>query len=94
MAFIGNKDGPRQSDIIERLGPDYFGITPTQLADDADFCRDEESRGEVMPVLCGDDGQYYLLFSGPGGTQQMFYLEEHGFTLTGKVKIQPSAARS
>lgn len=31
MSFLGNLNGPKESEIIEKLGPDYFGITWEQL---------------------------------------------------------------
>lgn len=94
MAYIGNKDGPRESEIVERLGAEYFGISESDLESDVAWYTDEEVRGEVKPVHRDEAGRCYLLFSGPGGTTQTFYLEEHGLRLTGKVEIHPSVARS
>lgn len=92
MAYIGNKDGPRESVIVEHLGHEYFGITPAQLAEEVACYRDEEMRGEVGPVQRDEDGRHYLLFSGPGGKQKKFYLEEHGYVLTGTIETQPTTA--
>ena len=87
MAYVGNKDGPRESEIIDRLGAAYFGITQAALEDEIAWNRLSEGRREITPVRRDESGRYYIKFSAPDGGEQYFYLDEHGYTLEGEVRI-------
>lgn len=87
MAYVGNTHGPRKSEIVERLGPEYFGITGADLEAEIGLYEGDELRGEVDPVRKDKQGRYYLRFRAPGGGGQRFYLDEHGYSIPGKVKI-------
>lgn len=64
MAYLGNRKGPRESEIVQRLGNEYFGITPAQLASDIDMFEDSERRNEVQPVCLDEQGRPYVVFPG------------------------------
>ncbi len=87
MAYLGNKDGPRESEILDRLGPAYFGCSIEGLEEDINHHRYAESRGEVVPVHVDEAGRPYVEFSSPiPGRVQRFVLEEHGYHLRGKIE--------
>lgn len=86
MAYLGNEKGPRESEILNRLSSDFFGITPAQLESDIEWNEDAERRGEVQPVHVDEDGRPFIVYSRPKGKDVRFYLEDHGFKLEGKIK--------
>jgi hypothetical protein len=87
MAFVGNEAGPRQSEIIRKLGREYFGCSAEALAEDILDHASSEARGEVVPVHVDDSGQPYLFFWSPTpGVLQRFYLEAGGYALYGDVQ--------
>jgi len=87
MAFVGNLEGPRESDIIDRLGSGYFGCSAAGLADDVSSHVLAEIRNEVAPVHVDDRGQPFIEFSSPDPLRpQRYYLEENGFFLEGEIK--------
>lgn len=86
MAYIGNKRGPRESDLLQLAGHQYFGCSPADLEDDISFAEFSEQRGEVLRVHVDERGKPYLVFSSPNPRQpQRLYLEEHGIELSGEV---------
>lgn len=85
MSFLGSLNGPRESEIVEKLGPDYFGITWEQLEVDISYHRDAERRNEVIPVRIDNSGEPYILFSSPDKKGQCFYLQKEGYHLYGSV---------
>lgn len=87
MAYLGNKNGPRESDILNRLGPNYFGCSPAGLEEDISYHVYAESRGEVVPVHIDEEGRPYIEFSSSDKSKpQRFYLEENGYILRGDIK--------
>lgn len=90
MAYLGNLRGPRESEIVEKLGHDYFGITPAQLAYDIEMWQESERRSEVQPVHVDENGQPYVVLSRPKGAANRFYLEEHGYFLSGMITTATS----
>lgn len=92
MAYIGTKQGPRESEIVSRLGAAYFGISPAALERDIEDYQDSERRGEITPVRRDESGRYFIRFSAAGGGIQNFYLDEHGYALDGDVRVwEPGA---
>jgi len=85
MAFVGNRTGPRKSEILSRLGPEYFGITGDELEYEIEQCRQDERDGVVDCVFVDSNSRRYLEFYAPGGAIQIFYLDEHGYALEGDV---------
>jgi len=85
MGFVGNKRGSRKSDIVAKLGADYFGISMEALDAELEEYLAEEGKGEVDAVYVDKDGRHYLLFYAPNGKTQRFYLDEHGCRLSGKI---------
>ncbi len=85
MGYVGNKAGPRKSIIVDKLGPQYFGISPQDLEVEIEGYQDEEFRSVVDPVRVDDQGRYYLVFYAPGGKTQRFYLDENGYKLDGDI---------
>lgn len=90
MAYIGNRQGPKESAIVQRLGHEYFGISPLQLEEDLRRYRQQEAQDLVVPVRQDKMGRYYLLFSAPETGTQRFYLEAHGYPLEGQPRIYGS----
>jgi hypothetical protein len=87
MAFVGNKNGPRESRILEKLGANYFGCSTDALEEDISHHLRTEQRGEVVPVHVDDSGQPYINYNAPKrGEVQRFYLEEHGIFLHGDIE--------
>jgi len=85
MGYVGNRKGPRKSQIAEKLGAAYFGITGDQLAREIEDYEDEESKGEVDAVYRDAQGRWFLRFLAPGGGVQEYYLEENGYHLEGNI---------
>ncbi len=85
MSFLGNLNGPKESEIIEKLGPDFFGITWEQLENEISHNKYAESRNEVVPVRIDDTGEPYILFSSPDKKVQRFYLRKEGYKLRSTV---------
>ena len=85
MGFIGNKKGPRMSEILLKLGPDYFSISMEKLEHEIELNWEEEYHGLVDPVYVDKDGRRFLKFYAPNGTVQRFYLEENGYYLEGDI---------
>lgn len=80
MAFLGCSTGPRESEIVGRLGHPYFGITPAELDDDIRMYEDSERRGEIQPVYLDQIGSPYLILSRRGARSARFYFIEHGYS--------------
>ena len=59
-----------------------------QLEDEIEIYRDEEACGIVDPVFVDANGRYYLIFNAPGGKTRHYYLDEHGYELTGEILIE------
>ena len=86
MSFVGNRRGPRKSDIVQKLGPDYFGITAEQLEAEIQLYRDDEFNGLVDTVYVDKEGRHFLKFNAPNtDLPQRFYLEENGYYLEGDI---------
>lgn len=87
MAYLGNKTGPRESDILNRLGPGYFGCSPAELEEDISYHLYAESRNEIVAVHVDEVGRPYVEFSAPKASKiHRYILEEHGHMLRGKIK--------
>lgn len=85
MSFVGNKNGPRKSEIVQKLGPEYFGISIAELAVEIQLYQDDEFNGVVDPVYVDKHGYHFIKFYAPNGGIQRFYLEENGYHLEGDV---------
>jgi len=86
MAYFGNKDSPRESGILERMGPSFFGCSAAVLEEDVSFARWSEQRADVLPVHVDANGRPCVVFSSPvAGRTQTFYLEDHAIVLAGEV---------
>jgi hypothetical protein len=90
MAFIGNRQGPRTSDLALQLGPKYFGSSSEQFAREVEDYEEEEARGVVDPVCVDGNGRRFLRFNAPNGGVQRFYLEDHGYRLDGPIQEIPA----
>ena len=87
MAFVGNLKGPRESFILDCLGPNYFGCSIAGLEEDIAFHVEAERRNEVVPVHVDETGQPFIVFSSSDSKKpQRFYLEEKGYFLKGVIK--------
>ncbi|MEK0336282.1 MAG: hypothetical protein QQN41_02485 [Nitrosopumilus sp.] len=88
MSYAGNLKGPRKSEIVSKLGADYFGITLQVLQNEIlelEYEEEEVTLG-VDPVHVDEKGQPYLEFLAPGKRIQRYYLEENGYKLEGEIK--------
>jgi hypothetical protein len=86
MARFGNKDGPRESEVLDRLGPGYFGCSPAELEEDISWARFSEQRNEVLPVHLDFAGRPFVVFcSHVRGLSQRFYFDDYGCALYGDV---------
>lgn len=85
MSFVGNRKGPRKSKIVQKLGPDYFGISMGELETEIQLYRDDEYNGLVDPVYVDKEGRHFIEFNAPNGRTQRFYLEENGYHLEGRI---------
>jgi len=85
MAFVGNRKGPRKSEIVQKLGPDYFGISIEKLNADIQLYRDDEYNDIVDSVYVDKEGRHFIEFYAPNGDIQRFYLEENGYHLEGDI---------
>ncbi len=86
MSFVGNKKGPRKSEIVQKLGPEYFGISMAELAVEIQLYRDDEFNGVVDPVYVDKYGRHFIKFNAPNnGPHRRFYLEENGYHLEGDI---------
>lgn len=86
MSFIANQKGPRKSEIVQKLGPEYFGISMAELAVEVQLYRDDEFNGVVDPIYVDKDGRHFIEFNAPSGGTQRFYLEENGYYLEGEIE--------
>lgn len=85
MAYLGNLKGPRESEIVQTLGHEYFGITPAELDSDIRMFEDSERRNEIQPVYLDTEGRPYILLSRPRVRPERFFLHEHGWLLEGDI---------
>ncbi len=85
MAFVGNRKGPRKSEIVQKLGPDYFGISMEELEAEIQLYRDDEFNDLVDPVYVDKEGCHFIVLNAPNGGVQRFYLEENGYHLKGSI---------
>jgi len=85
MAFLGNLNGPRESEIVDRLGHEYFGISPLELTLDVEHFEHAEGRNEVQPVHVDELGRPYIMFSRRGHGSERCCPEDHGYALPGEV---------
>jgi len=90
MAFVGNKNGPRKSEIVSALGPQHLGISDEQLLRDIGDHEDDERRGVADAVFVNRQGRHFVKFNAPGGRTQRFYPERHGCVLAGEIKQIPA----
>lgn len=85
MSFVGNRKGPRKSEIVQKLGPDYFGISTEGLEAEIQLYRDDEFNGLVDSVYVDKEGHHFIKFNAPNVRTQRFYLEENGYHLEGSI---------
>ena len=87
MSYLGNKNGPKESEILNKLGSDYFGCSGENLEVDISNHSYAESRDEVVPVHVDEKGRSYVIFSSTRHNMpQRFILEAHGYILKGEIK--------
>ena len=85
MSFIGNLNGPKESEIIDKLGASYFGILSAKLEEEISHKRDAERRNEVVPIRIDNSGEPYIIFSSPDEKKRRFYLRTEGYNLRGRI---------
>lgn len=87
MAYLGNINGPRESEILDKLGHSFFRCSPGELEEDISYHRFAESRSEIAPVHIDFNGSPYIEFSIKElKAPSKFILEEHGYSLKGYIK--------
>jgi hypothetical protein len=85
MSFVGNRQGPRKSEIVQKLGPDYLGTSVEGLQAEIQLYRDDEFNGIVDPVCVDKEGRHFIIFKAPNEKTRRFYLEENGYHLEGQI---------
>lgn len=85
MSFVGNRRGSRKSEIVQKLGPDYFGISMEELEVEIQLYRDYEFNNLVDPVYVDKNRRHFIIFNAPNDGTQRFYLEENGYHLEGSI---------
>ena len=85
MSLVGNRKGPRKSEIVQKLGPEYFGISIKQLEAEIQLYWDDKFNGLVDPVYVDMDGRHFIKFNAPNDSIQKFYLEENDYFLEGTI---------
>jgi hypothetical protein len=90
MSFIGNRKGPRKSEIVQKLGPDNFGISMEELMAEVQLHQDDGFNELVDPVYVDKEGCHFIKFNAPHGGIQKFYLEENVYYLEGSIDEIPA----
>jgi hypothetical protein len=88
VAYLGNLNGPKESEIVQKLGHEYFGITPAQLAADVELWEESERDLTVVPVYLDEPGRPYILFSRKNFHTERYYLHENGWRLEGDIETK------
>ncbi|MFA7419575.1 MAG: hypothetical protein WCZ90_07800 [Melioribacteraceae bacterium] len=86
MGFVGNRKGPRKSEIVSKLGATYFGISGLELAKEIELYIEEERAGEIDPVRIDENGKIFLLFYNSNHELQRYYLDSNAFKSCKKIK--------
>ena len=89
MGFIGNLQGPTKSSVLEKLGPEYFGISREIWLIEIQENKDEEwsPTPAVDPVWVDEDGELYLKLYGPNKIIKREYLKNLHIELTGSILV-------
>ncbi len=74
MSYIGRIGGPRTSDIIERLGPNYFGISDSLLELEVQMELLSERLNAVVPVVQDCQGEFCYIFAYQGEQPLIYHL--------------------
>src|SRR5512140_1077527 len=86
MAFLAHRFGPRESELLGRLGHVLFGCSPAELEEDISSHEYAEARGEVVPVHVDRAGRPYVEFSFRAPpSPRPFYLLDHGDDLPAHI---------
>jgi hypothetical protein len=63
VVYPGHLRGPRESEIVDRLGFNYFGISPAHLEYDIEMWQESERLSEVQSVHVDDNRQPCIFLS-------------------------------
>ena len=85
MSFVCNMKGPRKSEIVQKPGSDYFGISIEELEIEIQLYRDDRFNDLVDPVYGDKNGRDFMKFNAPEGNVCSFYFEENGYYLRDRV---------
>lgn len=78
MAFLAHSSGQRESELLDRLGYEFFGCNPAELEDVVS----SHHRGEVAPVHVNAESRLYIEFSfRQPPSPRPFYLQDNRYTL-------------
>lgn len=80
MAYLGNKNGPKKSDLFSHCEAAYFGISDIELAEAVDQYVTDEAAGEVVPVHRDAAGNFYITVNAPGDKTQRLIIPAEAFT--------------
>ncbi len=86
MGYVENTDGPKKLEFVKKLGPNYFGISENEFAEELQTFLDEEMSGVIDAVHLDPRQRPFLISSASGGKTQKFYLDSFGYKLKGTIK--------
>jgi len=85
LSFVGIRKGSGKSKVIQKRGPDYFGISMEECEAEIRLYRDDEFHRLVDPVYKDKGGRHFLKFNAPDGGVQRFYLEDNDYFIEGAI---------
>jgi hypothetical protein len=86
MAYLGNRNGPRESELFLKLGRQYLNTDAAGFEEDIKWYEDSERREEVVPVHVDEHGEPYIIVSALDENKKRVYLHALGYQLIGTIK--------
>jgi hypothetical protein len=87
MAYLGNLNGPRESEIFNRLGHLYFGCSAAALETEISDSEFGEAHSVIVPVHVDHGGKPYIELSRPDRhVPERYYLDDAGYLLSGDIE--------
>lgn len=85
MAFLGNRTGPRLSQVLQTLGPSALGLSPDQWEEAVEAALRNEADGLVDPVHVDEGGRLYIEFLADRGRRLRVDLARCGRLPSGDI---------
>ncbi len=92
MGFVGNKYGPKKSDILLKLGNEFFGLSDEEFKQEIEDNINEEWNKNnpdliIDPVWLDENNEPYLKFYSNKIRIEKLYLYELGYALKGRILV-------